>query len=176
MAGKKWVSTLVIIASVLLCDYLSKAYVHTHIPLLFLSSPFFPYDGIPIFKDLFGVDFCITHVHNKGAAWGFFASWHQVLFYFRLIVIGGLITYLFFTKTAPVRQFALALIAGGAIGNVLDSFLYGHVIDMFYMIFWGYSYPVFNIADSAIFCGIATILLQNLFNSLKSKKPQPTRR
>lgn len=173
MAEKKWRPLLFIIAGVLLCDFLSKAYVHSHLPLLYLSSQAFPYDGIAVFRDWHGIDFCITHVMNKGAAWGMFASLHHYLFYFRLVAVGGLLVYLFFVKASPARKWALAFIAGGAMGNVCDYFLYGHVIDMFYFVFWGYSYPVFNVADSAIFCGIFSLVLQNLFSKISWKKNSP---
>jgi signal peptidase II len=53
------------------------------------------------------------------------------------------------------------LIATGAIGNILDYFIYGHVVDVFYFVFWGYSFPVFNVADSIIFCGIVVLFLQS---------------
>jgi signal peptidase II len=52
------------------------------------------------------------------------------------------------------------MILAGAVGNVFDCIVYGHVIDMFCFIFWGYIYPVFNIADAAIFCGILMLLLE----------------
>lgn len=149
-------------------DAILKAYVHLSIPVMNVSSPIYPYDGIGVFRNWHGIDFAITHVINKGAAWGAFASLQQYLLYARIAIISGLITYLFFIKADPFRKFCLTLIATGAIGNVVDYFVYGHVIDMFYFIFWGYSYPVFNIADSVIFCGIASLLLQSFF--LKAKK------
>ena len=59
----------------------------------------------------------------------------------------------------------LTCIAAGALGNILDFFLYGHVIDMFYLIFYKYSYPIFNVADSAIFLSVMYLL----FTSKKIK-------
>ncbi len=149
-------------------DAILKAYVHLSIPVMNAASPIYPYDGIGVCHNWHGIDFAITHVVNKGAAWGAFASLQEYVLYARILIIGGLITYLFFIKAEPFRKLCLTLIATGAIGNVVDYFVYGHVIDMFYFIFWGYSYPVFNIADSAIFCGIACLLLQSVL--LKTKK------
>jgi len=147
-------------------DALLKAYVHLSIPVMHAAS-IYPYDGIGIFHDWHGIDFAITHVINKGAAWGVLASLQQYLLYARILIIGGLLTYLFFIKAEPLRKLCLTLIATGAIGNVVDYFVYGHVVDMFYFVLWGYSYPVFNIADCAIFCGIACLLLQSLLRKAK---------
>jgi signal peptidase II len=138
---------------VLLLDLASKAWVHFTLPL-------YPYGGISIFKKVLGIDFSIVHQTNKGAAWGLFASMQDYLLLFRIGAIVLLFAYLLVNKTA-MRRFPLLLILSGAIGNVVDYFLYGHVVDMFHFTFWGYSYPVFNIADSAIFCGVALLLLQS---------------
>ncbi len=148
-------------------DAILKAYVHLSIPVMSSALPIYPYDGIGVFHNWHGIDFCITHVINKGAAWGVFASFQEYLLYVRIWIIGGLITYLFFIKAEPFRKLCLTLIATGAIANVVDYFVYGHVVDMFYFILWGYSYPVFNIADSAIFCGMACLLLQSVLHKTK---------
>ncbi|MBU6446833.1 MAG: signal peptidase II, partial [Verrucomicrobia bacterium] len=55
--------------------------------------------------------------------------------------------------------FPIWLVVTGAIGNVLDYCLYGHVIDFIHFTFWGYSFPIFNVADSCITIGILTLLL-----------------
>ncbi len=124
-------------------------------------SLFYPHGGIAIFHNVLGIDFSIVHQTNKGAAWGMFAYFQDYLLFFRLMTIGLILGYLFFFNKNPLRRFPLLLILTGAIGNVIDYFVYGHVIDMFYFTFWGYSYPVFNIADSAIFCGVALLLFQS---------------
>ena len=124
-----------------------------------------------MFHNWHGIDFAITHVANKGAAWGILASLHDYLLYFRILIIGGLLSYLVFAKTSPFRKLCMLLIAVGAIGNVLDTFIYGHVVDLFYVILWGYSFPVFNIADAAIFCGVALLLSEALLLKLKANKP-----
>lgn len=153
-------------------DALLKAFIHTEIPPIATSSPFFPYGGIGIFRHWHGIDFSIVHVINRGAAWGVFSSMQDYLLYARIAIIGGLVTYLFFVSASAYRKFCLTLIATGAIGNVADYFIYGHVVDMFYFNFWGYSYPVFNLADSAIFMGIALLLKEALVGKLSpSKKP-----
>lgn len=149
-------------------DAMLKAYIHHEIPPISASSPIYPYGGIGVFRGWHGIDFSIVHVINKGAAWGVFASLQKYLLYARIAIIGGLLTYLLFVKSSAYRKWCLTLIATGAFGNVVDYFVYGHVVDMFYLIFWGYSYPVFNIADSAIFSGIVLLIAEALFSKLKS--------
>jgi len=153
-----------------IADALLKAYIHHSVPVMSYAAPIYPYGGIGVFKDWHGIEFSITHVVNKGAAWGAFASLQQYLLYLRLMIIGGLLTYLFFVKNSSYNKWALILIVTGAIGNVVDYFVYGHVVDMFFFVFWGYSYPVFNIADSAIFCGIVMLVLSSLVQKLRRKK------
>jgi signal peptidase II len=70
----------------------------------------------------------------------------------RLLLIAVLLLYYYRAERA--YRYALALIIAGALGNVLDIFFYGHVVDMFHFVLWGYQYPVFNVADSSIFCGV----------------------
>ena len=56
----------------------------------------------------------------------------------------------------------LALVLGGAIGNVIDRVAYGYVIDFILFYYKDWSYPAFNVADSAITCGVALILYDGL--------------
>jgi signal peptidase II len=170
MKWTKTISCFFLACVILMADVALKAYVHYSIPPSHFSSPIFPFGGITVFRDWHGIDFAITHVVNRGAAWGILASFQEYLLYARILIIGGLISYLIFAKTNGLRKLCMLLIATGAIGNVLDTFIYGHVVDMFYFVLWGYSNPVFNLADSAIFCGIALIAIEALICKLKSSK------
>lgn len=153
-----------------LIDMGLKAYTHHNILAIGASAPIYPYGGIAVFRDWHGIDFSIVHVVNRGAAWGVFASLQEYLLYARVAIIGGLLTYLLFVKTSTYRTFALVMITSGAIGNVVDYFAYGHVIDMFYFKFWGYSYPVFNVADTLIFSGIMLLLGETLLSKMRESK------
>ncbi len=170
MTWKKVLNFIAIAICLFMADCALKAYIHSHIPTIHASMPIYPYGGIGVFRDWHGMDFSIVHVLNKGAAWGVFASFQDYLLYVRIAIIGGLVSYLFFVSASTFRKFSLLLITTGALGNVLDYFIYGHVIDMFYFVFWGYSYPVFNIADSIIFLGIVLLLGQALFFKIMRKK------
>lgn len=145
--------------SIFLLDALLKMYVHHFVTPM--SCSYFPYGGIGIFRGL-GVEFVITHVMNKGAMWGFFSNYQFLLVTVRIVVMAALSYYLFSNSKQinNYRKVCLIMILAGAVGNVFDSIVYGHVIDMFCFIFWGYVYPVFNIADAAIFCGILMMLLE----------------
>lgn len=118
----------------------------------------YPYGGIGIFPDFHGIEFSIVHATNKGAAWGAFSEFSSWLLVLRILLIGFLLFYYFKHQSLSIR-FPLALIIAGALGNVIDIFLYGHVVDMIHFIFFGYDYPVFNIADSAICIGVALYLI-----------------
>ena len=149
----------------LMLDAFSKALCYYYIsPMAFTSS--YPYGGIGVFENFFGISFVITHVANKGAAWGIFSNYEHLLRVTRIAIILGMLGYLWVAKISYIKKFSLSLIATGALANVIDCFVYGHVIDLFYFRFWGYSYPVFNIADSMIFIGILVFLIA----SRKSKE------
>ncbi|MEX2304584.1 MAG: signal peptidase II [Waddliaceae bacterium] len=137
--------------SILLLDILTKAWIFNYF------SFFRP--AIPIISNLFGVSFSLTYAINYGAAWGLFSNYQTPLFILRIVFILGMACYFFLGKTKKSWSIPLTLILAGAVGNVIDTFLYGHVVDMFHFSFFGYNYPVFNIADSAITIGICWILL-----------------
>jgi signal peptidase II len=114
--------------------------------------------------------FNLVHVHNTGAAFSLFADqpgWQRGFFLAVALVASGIILYLL-RKTAGRRLFsaALALILGGAIGNVIDRALYGHVIDFLDVYVGGWHWPAFNIADSAITVGAALLIFDGM------RKPQ----
>ena len=110
--------------------------------------------------------FNLTLVYNKGAAFSFLAAesgWQRYLFT-GLGLVAALVIVILLKRHAGQRLFcwALALILGGAIGNVIDRLLYGHVIDFldFYIPSW--HFPAFNVADSAICIGAALFVLDEL--------------
>jgi len=153
----------------LLIDIASKYYVFHFIPKMGLSTPVYPYGGIPIFKGVLnGVDFSIVNIENLGAAWGIFSAYSDYLLWARIFIVIGLVGYLFFGKLDRSKKITVLLIMTGAMGNILDFFFYGHVVDMFYFKFWSFSYPIFNVADSLITIGI--IFLFIFSNQYKSKK------
>jgi signal peptidase II len=124
----------------------------------------YPYGGIGLFKNFFGIELSISHATNTGAAWGILGNHPLILITLRLLLIGGLSIYTFFYNEQKSWQPFLALILAGAIGNVIDFMFYGHVIDMIHLVMWGYDFPVFNIADSAITLAVFALFILSLMN------------
>jgi signal peptidase II len=110
--------------------------------------------------------FNLVLTYNKGAAFSFLAAesgWQRYFFIGIGLAAACFIVYLL--KRHGGQQlfcWALALILGGAIGNVLDRILYGHVIDFLDVHVNNWHWPAFNIADSAICIGAALFVLDEL--------------
>lgn len=155
-----------LILGVLALDMATKGITHFSFKPFEQAPHFFPFGGVTVFTQFLGIDFCIHHVTNKGVAWGLGGSMQEIILIVRIIIIASLAFYL--KKSSSRVPFAL-IIAGG-LGNIIDYFIYGHVVDMFHFIFWGYSFPVFNVADTSIFFGIATLLLKGLKNGAIPEK------
>jgi signal peptidase II len=110
----------------------------------------------------------LVHSKNTGIAFSMFADgppWTRyVLIAGSLVVIGILAWYLVAGSAVSARAAAgLALLLGGATGNITDRILHGGVTDFFEVWFGSYRYPAFNVADSAITIGAILILLDVLF-------------
>ena len=110
--------------------------------------------------------FNLVLAYNKGAAFSFLAAesgWQRYVFTALGIGAAFFIVYLL-KRHAGQRQFcwALALILGGAIGNVIDRIRYGHVIDFLDFYIRNWHWPAFNVADSAICVGAVLFVLDEL--------------
>jgi len=107
--------------------------------------------------------FNLTLVYNKGAAFSFLAneSGWQRYFFTGIGLLAALIIIFMLKRHAGQRMFctALSFILGGAIGNVIDRLLYGHVIDFLDFYIGKWHFPAFNVADSAICIGAALFIL-----------------
>ncbi|HSO45077.1 MAG TPA: signal peptidase II [Rhodoferax sp.] len=110
--------------------------------------------------------FNIVRVHNSGAAFSFLASaggWQR--WFFTAIGIGAALLMVWMLKNHAGQKlfaFAIASILGGAVGNVIDRVLYGHVVDFLDFHWRGWHFPAFNVADSAITIGAACLILDEL--------------
>ena len=118
--------------------------------------------------------FNLTLLYNKGAAFSFLNSaggWQR--WFFTAIALVVSVVIIVWLKAASNEQrwtpAALVLILGGAIGNLIDRVLFGHVIDFIQVYYQTYYWPAFNIADSAICVGAAILLLSGWF--LQPSKP-----
>ena len=136
-------------------DQLTKIYVHTHFQLG---------ESLSVIQNYFN----ITYVRNPGAAFGFLAESHpqfREIFFLSIPPVVMVIIY-FILRSVPDKDrwqiFALSSIFGGAIGNYIDRIRFRYVIDFLdFHYHEKYSWPAFNIADSAIVLGviILTILM-----------------
>lgn len=106
--------------------------------------------------------FNLVLAYNRGAAFSFLSSasgWQRELFIAIAVVASVWILYLLRKCTRQTLFcFALSLILGGAIGNVIDRVLIGAVVDFLDFHAAGWHFPVFNVADSAISCGAALLV------------------
>ena len=112
--------------------------------------------------------FNLVLVFNKGAAFSFLASaqgWQTLLFAAIAVVASVVIIFLILKNTAK-RLFCsgLALILGGALGNLYDRIAYGHVVDFLDFHAAGWHWPAFNVADSAITAGAAILILEGFLH------------
>ena len=112
--------------------------------------------------------FNLTYLTNNGAAFSMLAGqpalWRQVFFMgaagAALVFIG--LAQRSFGRNSALYTVALALIAGGAIGNLIDRIRFGFVIDFLDVSIGSYHWPAFNIADSAITIGVILFIFKNL--------------
>ncbi|CAM3443654.1 Lipoprotein signal peptidase [Bordetella sputigena] len=118
--------------------------------------------------------FDFTLVYNRGAAFSFLADktgWQRWFFTVLGVGAAAVITWILARqgrRAQPRFALALALIMGGALGNVIDRIAYGHVVD-FLLFYWkDWYYPAFNLADVAITCGAILLVLDEL---LRMRKP-----
>ncbi|MDE3187693.1 MAG: signal peptidase II [Acidobacteriota bacterium] len=157
---------LLISALVILTDHLSKTWVTAHIHLG---------GAIPILPGFLR----ITHWTNEGAAFSLFADSASPS-----MVRWGLIGFSLFAALAvfvamfhlgsrfTLTTVALALIFGGALGNVHDRIAYGSVVDFIEIHIFRYHWPDFNVADSAIVSGACLLLLDSLLPKNDDKEDE----
>lgn len=116
-----------------------------------------------------------TLMHNTGAAFSFLADaggWQRWFFAVIAIVVSTVI-FLWIKKLQQHEKWqaiALALILGGAIGNVIDRIWLGYVVDFIQVYYQQWYWPAFNIADSAIFIGVVMIIIDTIRESRAEKK------
>jgi signal peptidase II len=140
-----------IIAIVLLLDQGSKAAVQ----MLMYQG-----ESIPIVKKVFH----LTYILNPGAAFGFLAHQTNLFIIVTLVLVLGVL--LFYRRLPLERAFlryGLALIVGGALGNLVDRLRFGRVVDFLDFRIW----PVFNLADSAIVIGACLLILEFLRDAVQ---------
>jgi signal peptidase II len=124
--------------------------------------------------------FNLVRVHNTGVAFSFLASdagW-QRWFFPILGISASLVMYrlIYTNKHHALFCWALALIAGGALGNVIDRLIYGYVVDFLDFHWSTWHFAAFNVADSAISLGAALLILDELLKLKHHPKASETKK
>jgi signal peptidase II len=154
-----WVGS--IIGLVLILDQATKYLVEKHIRL---------YEVITIIPGFFN----LTHVRNRGAAFGILADapgiWRGLFFISVTVIAVAVIGYLIRTAKERLHIIAFSLIAGGAVGNLVDRVRYSEVVDFIQWYVKNFYWPSFNIADSAISIGVVLLFIDMLFTKKQEEK------
>ncbi len=112
--------------------------------------------------------FDLVRYHNQGAAFSFLSNaggWQQVFFSLVAVIAAAVIVRLLIRhRHQSLFCFGLALVLGGALGNLYDRLTLGYVVDFLFFHYQAWYWPAFNVADSAICCGVALLLLDSFKN------------
>lgn len=152
-----WISVLVIAV-----DQLSKLWIERNMTL---GETF---QVLPVLD--------IVRAHNPGAAFSFLADaggWQRWAFSGVAVVVSALLIYWLRTVSLATHSLlagGLTLILGGAIGNVIDRFEHGYVVDFVHAHWAGAYFPAFNVADAAISIGAGLVILDALFESRRNRQ------
>jgi signal peptidase II len=154
-----WVGSIV--GTVLVLDLITKQLIQTRVRL---------HDVIPVIPGFFN----ITHVRNKGAAFGILSNlpevWRSAFFIIVTLVAVAAIIALILKTHERLSVYAFSLIAAGAVGNLIDRIRYGEVVDFIQWYVKSYTWPSFNVADSAITIGVVLLASDMLFRKQDAVK------
>ena len=158
-ARGKYIKLVMIAGIILIFDQITKYIILDSMPL---------YQSIKVIPGLFS----ITHIHYPGGALGLFANQSPILRKVIFLFMSSLAVcfVLWFYHNTPKSHSwlagGLALIFGGAIGNLIDRFRFGKVIDFLDFYLGTAHWPAFNIADSAISVGVTIFVIHLVFNKM----------
>lgn len=120
-------------------------------------------ESIPVFSGIFH----ITYIENPGAAFGLFANQRLVFIVAGILVIAAsCLMYRRLMSEKAIIRWGVALLLGGAVGNLIDRLRIGGVIDFLDFRIW----PVFNIADIGICVGVALLMYALIYDTEKEKQ------
>lgn len=127
-----------------------------------VESSFLVFEVMPLFPSV-----NLTLVYNEGAAFSFLSdqSGWQRWFFILIGLMVSLVLVIWINRLAVSQRLsaiALSLVVGGAIGNILDRLLLGHVVDFIDVYYREWHWPAFNVADSAISVGVILMLIDTV--------------
>ena len=160
--SSRFVTWMVVALIIAVVDQLTKLAIIEWIPL---------YDRVPLSSFI-----NLTHQKNTGAAFSFLADaggwqrWFFVVLATGVSVVIAIWIWRIRKTGQAVLSAGLALVLGGAVGNLIDRILLGHVTDFFQVWFGSWAFPSFNVADAGISVGAALLIIDALFFSGKEQK------
>lgn len=146
---------VIISCVVFIVDLLTKYVIQNHIAL----------QNVEIIKGFFS----LTYAENTGMAWSLLSGKQAFLSVVSAIAIGVMIYYVVAKNVDKFTKIALALMIGGAAGNLFDRLFLGYVRDFLDFIIFGYDFPIFNVADSALTIGVILLIIASFIED-KDKK------
>src|SRR5699024_8108058 len=109
--------------------------------------------------------FWFTSHRNKGAAWGILQDQMTFFYIITVIVVIGIIYYMEkYARNDKLLAISLSFILGGALGNFIDRLFRKEVVDFLDFNIFGYDYPIFNIADSALVVGVILVFIATIMD------------
>ncbi|QTA88619.1 signal peptidase II [Desulfonema magnum] len=156
---KKYIKLAVIAGLIIIFDQITKAVILNTLAI---------YESVTVISGFFD----ITHIHNPGGAFGFFADHNpmlrKILFLFVSSFAACVVLYFYnkTPKTHPLLATGFALIFGGAVGNLIDRIRFGKVVDFLDFYIGNWHWPAFNVADSAISVGVAVFVIHIFLNKI----------
>ncbi len=152
---------LIAFVVILPLDQISKHWVDENISAI---EPIVVIDGF----------FHLTHARNPGMAFGLWRGAPKEIFIVLTLIALGLIGsfYRGLDERDSLSALGLGLILSGAIGNLIDRMTRGEVVDFLQFRFGSFTYPDFNIADSAIVCGVALLMLEIISQRTEEEIPE----
>lgn len=164
VTNARFVMWMVVAVAIVIADQVTKWAIVEWIPL---------YDKVPLNSFI-----NLTHQKNSGAAFSFLAQaggWQRWFFVVLAAGVSAVIAVWLWrirNDGQTVLAAGLAMVLGGAIGNLIDRIVLGHVTDFIQVWFGGWAFPSFNVADAGISVGAALLIIDALFISGKeSQKP-----
>jgi len=148
--SRMWWRWLLLAAAVIALDLATKAMI---------VARFQEGESLPVTSFM-----SLVLAYNTGAAFSFLAGatgWQRWLFAAIAVVASGVLVYMIRRGGSRMLMLGLALILGGALGNLWDRIVLGHVTDFLLFHYRGWSWPAFNVADSAITVGAGLLILDS---------------
>ncbi|MBN1255918.1 MAG: signal peptidase II [Deltaproteobacteria bacterium] len=163
MMKRKYIILLIIFCVLLALDQGTK---------LFIEHSF----SLHEFREVIPGFFAITHVQNTGAAFGLLAGLPEAATIFviiSLIAIAFILAYFRWIKEGEVwAPLCLSLVLAGAVGNLIDRFRLGGVVDFLDFQYRGWHWPAFNVADASITIGVILLAIKILWGEKKEAKEE----